>query len=222
MIRLLPKCRGAILSGMSEAQFTEADVAYIQASYVTLESLCEGRSESADEVRRLIAARRLPAPSYVFEDGTGMFPAEYFDLVDQAGGVAGLGEHFAARHRAASLAERADPDRLAADWQAYLEGTYGVCLRTVTPEAIVRKSVLVSSLCELLVLARPGSPEWRRALRAQVEELDTLEREFAPDYDRGEEQERTPTRDLVIEAARRQHPDVFAGAAAAGADAEAE
>jgi hypothetical protein len=35
------------------------------------------------------------------------------------------------------------------------------CLREVTPEAIARKTVLASSLCELLVLARPADPEWR-------------------------------------------------------------
>ena len=73
--------------------------------------------------------------------------------------------------------------------------------------------MLVTSLCELLVLARPRNPEWRAALRGQVEQLDALEREFAPDYDRSEEQERTPTRDLLIEAARQRFPDVFREAA---------
>jgi hypothetical protein len=85
-------------------------------------------------------------------------------------------------------------------------------MRDVTPETIVRKNDLVSSLCELLALARPNSPDWREALRTQVDELDALERQFTPDYDRGDAQERLPTRDLLIEAARDRYPDVFAEA----------
>src|SRR2546421_7904657 len=111
------------------SKFTEADRAYIAANYVTLEALAADRRESIDELRRLIEERRLPAPSYVLEDGTGMFPADYFRLVDEAGGIAELHDHFAARHRAAGLAQRSDPDALAADWEAYLDGTYGVCVR---------------------------------------------------------------------------------------------
>jgi len=197
------------------SKFTEADRAYIAANYVTLEALAADRPESIDELRRLIEERRLPAPSYVLEDGTGMFPADYFRLVDEAGGIAELHDHFAARHRAASLAQRSDPDALAADWEAYLDGTYGICIRELTPEAIVRKSALVSSLCELLTLARPRNADWRGALREQVEELDALEREFTPDFDRGSEQERPPTRDLLIKAARERYPEVFAAAEAA-------
>jgi Family of unknown function (DUF6058) len=169
-------------------------------------------------VEVLIAERRLPQPAYVLDDGTGMFPADYFRLVDDAGGADPLRAHFAARHRAASLAQNAGPGELERDWAAYLDGIYGVCLGTVTPENIVRKGVLVSSLCELLVLARPRSQDWRRALRAQIEELDALGREFAPDCDRGEQQERAPTRDLLISAARRRFPDVFADAPAPASD----
>ena len=80
----------------------------------------------------------------------------------------------------------------------------------MTPETIVRKARLVSSLCELLVLARPADPEWRERLRAEVDELDQLEREFSPDYDRNEERFGCkPTRDLLIAAARERYADVF-------------
>jgi hypothetical protein len=151
----------------------------------------------------------LPRPSYVLEDGTGFFPADYFRLVDEAGGSAKLREHVAARHRSAKQVARVADD-LEQDWEAYLAGVYGVCLREVTPETIVRKTELVSSLCELLVLARPTRREWGRSLREQVDELDELEREFAPDYDRGADQERLPTRDLLITEARRRYPEVFA------------
>jgi hypothetical protein len=49
-----------------------------------------------------------------------------------------------------------------------------------------------------------------------VEELDGLERQFAPDYDRNERRfGRKPTRDLLIDAARERYPDVFAAELAA-------
>ena len=184
--------------------YTEADLAYFAANYRTLEEVCSDRSESPEEVQRLIDERKLPQPSYVLPDGTGMFPADYFRLVDEAGGVDRLREQFAARHRAA---EGKDLDQ---DWEMYLDGTWGICLRDVTPETIVRKNTLVSSLCELLVLARTREPDWQKALREQVDELDELEREFAPDYDRSDSIDRPPTRDLIIAAARERYPQVFA------------
>jgi hypothetical protein len=194
---------------MTNSKFTEADLAYIDANYLTLEGLCADRAESAAEVEALIAERRLPRPSYVLDDGTGMFPADFFRLVDEAGGVDELPEQFAARHREATRMHADRTDELAQDWEEYLNGTYGICLLKVTPEAIVRKTALVSSLAELLTLPRPRNAEWRRALREQVEELDAIEREFAPDYDRSDDLDRPPTRDLLIEAARVRYPDVF-------------
>ena len=198
---------------MGTRRFTDADLAYIRANYVTLEALCADRPDAPDEIRALIEKRKLPGPSYVLEDGTGMFPSDYFRLIDDAGGPDRLGACFAARHQAASVADHTDPDEFAGDWEAYLDGNYGVCLRQVTPEAIVRKAALVSSLCELLMLPRPRNTNWRRSLRKQVDELDALEREFTPDYDRGADQDRPPTRDLLINAARERYPDVFEGEA---------
>ena len=197
--------------------FTTADLAYIKANYLTLEELCAERSDSPDAVEELIVARLLPRPSYVLDDGTGMFPADYFRVVDEAGGVDALPAHFATRHSEAARAQRAPADELERDWDAYLDGIYGICLREVTPETIVRKTALVSSLSELLTLPRPRNAEWRQELRRQVDELDELEREFAPDYDRGDEHDRPPTRDLLIKAARERYPDVFSSAAPAEA-----
>jgi uncharacterized protein DUF6058 len=185
------------------ATFTDADLAYIRTNYLTLVELCAGRSETPEQVHELIEQELLPRPSYVLDDGTGMFPTDYFVLVDEAGGPAALRPHFAARYRAASASREA----LQQDWEAYMAGIYGVCLCAVSPETIVRKSALVTSLCELLVLASPQSREWRERLRAQVDELDALEREFTPDYDRSGVHERPPTRDLLIKAAHA--PEVF-------------
>lgn len=203
---------------MCVTKFTAADLEYITANYLTLAELCSNRPESPAAVEALIAARRLPQPSYVLDDGTRMFPADYFRLVDEAGGLDALPQHFAARHRDATRQQRVPADALEPDWDAYLDGTYGVCLRELTPENIVRKSALVSSLSELLRLPRPRSAEWRTALREQIDELDALEREFAPDYDGSDEHDRPPSRDLLINAARERYPDVFADAQSPAAD----
>ena len=66
------------------------------------------------------------------------------------------------------------------------------------------------------MLARPAQDDWRRRLRDEVEELDALERQFTPDYDRDEARfGRKPTRDLLINAARERYPEVFAAELAA-------
>jgi hypothetical protein len=194
-------------------RLTDADVDYVRDNYVTLPELCADRPESPEQVEELIEQGLLPRPSYVLEDGTGFFPRDYFRLVDEAGGPNELRAAFASRFRVAKQSGQAD-DELDQAWSTYLEGVWGVCLRDVTPETIVRKNTLVSSLCELLMLARPSSSEWRDALRAQVDELDALEREFSPDYDRGDQQERLPTRDLLITAARERYPELFSEAPA--------
>jgi hypothetical protein len=190
--------------------FTDADLAYIGANYMTLDELCAGRDESPADARRLIEQRLLPCPSYVLEDGTEMYPHDYFRLADEAGGVHRLRRHFEERLRAAG------DDDLEEQWEGYLSGIYAVCLREVSPETIARKTKLVKSLCELLVLAKPRDSEWRDRLRREVDELDELEREFAPDYDRNEERFGCkPTRDLIVTAARERYPAVFAAEPAA-------
>jgi Family of unknown function (DUF6058) len=184
--------------------YTQADLEYLAANYLTLEQLCADRAESAHEVRSLISAGQMPKPSYVLDDGTELYPDDYFRFIDEAG-PASLEDRFADRLAAAGAGEDLD-----LHWRTYMEGIYGVCLRDVTPETIARKAKLVSSISELLMLARPGEADWRERLRDEVEELDALERPFTPDYDRDEKRfGRKPTRDLLIDAARERYPDVF-------------
>jgi Family of unknown function (DUF6058) len=197
---------------MAEPHFTEADRAYLRANYVTLEQLCADRPEEPAEIRRLIDRGLMPQPSYTV-DGVGLFPADYFQLYDEAGGSDGLRLRFESRYRRAATAhpELATPGAVDLAWRAYLGGVWGQCLRQMTPETVVRKRALVGSLCELITLPRRHQPEWQNKLRAEIHELDLLEREFAPDYDRAEEwNERPPTRDLLIDVARRHFPEVFA------------
>jgi hypothetical protein len=134
---------------MITSELTNADLAYLEANYVTLNDLCADRTETPEAVDALIRERRLPQPHL------GRLPA------------------------------RGDPN------------------------TIVRKNTLVASVSELLMLPRPASADWRESLRRQVDELDGLERDFTPDRDRSPAQERQPTRDLLIRAARERYPNLF-------------
>src|ERR1700736_4597957 len=94
-------------------EYTTDDLEYIRSNYLTLEQLCSGRGEAPQEVRALIGEGRLPKPSYLLDDGTAMFPADYFRFVDEAGGTEPLRERFAERLAAAGAGAK-----LGAHWQA--------------------------------------------------------------------------------------------------------
>lgn len=168
---------------MPEAEFTAADLDYVTAEYATLDQLCANRAETSQDVRRLIEQGRLPRPTYVLADGTEMFPPDYFALLDSAGGVDRLRAHFDDRHRAATTtlgAPGVDPTE---DWEGYLSGEYGVCLRELSPEAMVEKNALVSQIETMVAAPMPDDPSWVDRLRAAVDDLDELERPFT-DFDR--------------------------------------
>ena len=131
------------------------DVAYVTANFVPL-------TDAA--VRAEIAAGRLPKPAYVLDDGTEMVDPDHLALVDRAGGIDKLREWFEAR--------------APGEWDDYLSGEYAVCLRSVTPETILRKGELIEQIEALLADGEPCE-----ALAAAVDELDALLRPFAP-YDR--------------------------------------
>jgi uncharacterized protein DUF6058 len=188
---------------------TDADVAYIVANFASLEEVCRGRTETPDEVRRLMCAEQLPQPTYILDGGTEMVPRDYFTLVDEAGGIEGLRECFVRRYVEAASAhgEPTRRDRIEKEWRSYLSGEYGACLRVVTPETVFRKELLVGQLDRQLRQPQPYNAQWGELLRARVEELDSLEREFAP-YDRVRFGGPT-SRDRFITGARKRFPDAF-------------
>jgi pimeloyl-ACP methyl ester carboxylesterase len=190
-----------------EPTLTPADVEYIEANFVALDGLCAYSGQHPDRVRALIAAGMLPAASYVLEDGTEMVPADYFELLDEAGGEGALRGLFARRYLAAG-----GPDaEVGAEWESYLTGAYGVCLKRVTPENIARKSVLVAEIDRLLESPEPEDAAWRERLRSSVDELDGLERPFAPHYDRA--RWGPSSRDRCITAPRERYPEALAPSA---------
>jgi hypothetical protein len=193
---------------VAEAAMTAADVAYVRAGFVPLDELCAARGEDAGRVRSLVAGGRLPGPSYVLPDGTAMVPRDFFALADAAGGAEPARELFVERY----LAAGGDAAGAEAEWTAYLSGAYGVCLRTATPEHILRKGELVDEIDALIGAPRPGDEDWRARLRAAVDELDELERPFAPAYDRA--RWGPSSRDRCITGPRRRNPELFAEPAA--------
>jgi hypothetical protein len=64
-------------------------------------------------------------------------------------------------------------------WEAYLGGLYAVCLRAVTPAAIVAKGELTDTIERLSADPAPEDPHWRHELTAAVDALDALEKPFA-------------------------------------------
>jgi hypothetical protein len=182
---------------VKKATFTGADLAYISENFVTLEVLARSRREAAGDLRARIAQKLAPGPSYVLDDGTEMFSRSYVDPSRS---------EFDRRYRAAG----GDPNELAEDWGHHLSGIYGLCLRKPTPENIVRKEQLARSIGGLLEEPRTDEPEWRERLRAEVDELDELECEFSPHYDRsGARFDEPPSRDRLIKAARERYAQLF-------------
>jgi hypothetical protein len=187
--------------GTSEPEFTERDLTYLTGEYLTLERLCDARAETPGEVRELVGEGRLPRPPYVLPDGTELFPPDYFVVLDDAGGLEKMRGHFEQRHRAASSAIGLviDPDE---DWRGYLAGEYAVCLREVTPEAMVEKAALIAEIDMLTAVPAVEDEQWRSRLRDAVDALDEIERPFT-DYDR--QRWGTTSRDTHVTAVRARY-----------------
>ncbi|MGH3361648.1 MAG: GNAT family N-acetyltransferase [Nocardioides sp.] len=115
-------------------------------------------------------AGELPLPSYLLSDGTPLVPTDYLAPLEWAGGLDRLQEWFL-DHWPAD-----EQDTAATEWRAYLTGQY-VCLRSVTPLTIRRKTTLVEqvrSAVDALELD-PRDPVARGSLGEATTKLDELE-----------------------------------------------
>jgi hypothetical protein len=180
------------------------DLPYLQESFAPLDGLARAHGRDPAEVHAAIGARRLPRPAYVLADGTALVAPDHFALSDAAGGDHALPGWFAAAYaRVAAGEPDADPPEVA--WADYLGGQYAVCLRSVTPTTIVRKTVLVARIERLLDAPGETDTRWCDALRAAVDALDVLERPFAA-HDRAAG---PVSRDRLITAMRRRFPALW-------------
>lgn len=159
-----------------------ADLPYLRETFVGLDTLCRAHGHDPDAVRRAMADRLLPGPAYVLEDGTELVAPDFFELAHLAGSFEALPGWFrsAWEQAAARYPEAGTADE---QWEEYLTGIYAVCLRSVTPAAIVAKGELVDTIERLTAEPSPEDDAWRRELVAAVDALEALEKPFAP-FDR--------------------------------------
>jgi hypothetical protein len=185
------------------------DEAYIRGNYRPLRDVVREVSVGLEDVRRLMAERRLPQPAYILDDGTEMVTADHLDLLEEAGQVDRLEPVFKDRYRAAveELGHAIDDQALHAAWKDYLTGAYGVCLWQVSPENIALKDLLVERLDRRLSSPRPDDPAWRARVREDIQELDRLERPGAPLDDA--RWGRRSSRSRLIEDSRQRYPWIF-------------
>src|SRR5678815_28150 len=155
------------------------DLDYVRASYLSLEEIAHREQLDPERLLGWIEDGHLPRPAYLLPDGTAMFPADLLALMRSAGCLEALPEHFLERTELAARMVGVPGNTQEADWEDYLSGEYGICLRQVTPETLVLKEALVERIGRALEEPRPEDPGWRPALAFQIEGLDALIRNFA-------------------------------------------
>src|SRR5262249_8809872 len=123
------------------------DVAYVQRSYLSLDAVAAAESLARAELADLVSAHVVPGPAYLLPSREPMFPRDLCALLGSAGTPADVQGHF--RNRFVAVARPygpLSPDRVDEEWESYLSGAYGVCLRQVTPETIFLKEWLASAI----------------------------------------------------------------------------
>lgn len=175
-------------------ELTDEDLAYVRSGF---------RPQTERE-RERAAAGLAPQPSYLLPDGTAMIPAAPDPELAAATDARDLRRRFLARWLAAGGSE---PDA-EAELEAWLDGGYGVCLRSPGPEAILAKDGLARTITALSARPAPDQAWWRASLRHAVNAYDELVLPFASvDPARFG----APTsRMRLVDAVRARWPEVFA------------
>jgi Family of unknown function (DUF6058) len=172
----------------------EDDIAYVRMSFRPMD----------DNARPLVERGLLPRATYVLPDGTPMVPHDHAAMLEDVGGDP---HAVAGRFRERFISAGGDPSEAQEEFQAWLSGEYGACLRTTSPEAIVVKTGLMTAIRASLARPAPADPGWRATLRASVDALDCLERPFTA-YDRVRFGSPS-SRDTLITDVRSRFPDVW-------------
>jgi len=185
------------VSSASDAQLpatAREDIDYVRASFQPI----------SDVARVLVERGVLPRAAYVLPDGTPMVPSDHAELLDAA---AGDPDRVATVFRDRFVAAGGDPAAVSEEHAAWLTGEYGVCLRTATPETIVAKGALMTTITALLAWPSPTDNSWRAAVRGAVDALAAIERPFAR-HDR-ERFGGPVSRDRLVTATRERFPECW-------------
>lgn len=203
------------ISREADVSFTEIavlldplDERYVRDWFIPLDVLAPQHGWDAEALRHAIAERRVPRPTYVLGDGTAMLPADYFAFVGDTAASASLHERFVVRYFAACarLGRATTDEDCDAEWNGYLGGGYGACLKEISPEAIVFKLTLVERIEGLLAQPAPLDRTWIEGLRTAVDTLDAIEKPFAR-FDRMR-YGGSVTRDRLIDDVRARFPGI--------------
>jgi hypothetical protein len=170
------------------------DDAYVRTHFVPVPDEPDWPRASIHEA---MLAGELPLPSYVLSDGEAMVHPDYLALVRLAGSTGELRRWFVAQWPPDDEATALD------EWDAYLSGQY-VCLSSVTPATIQRKTQLIEAIRPLVEQLDAGDGGDDRAELAElVDALDELEPPFTG-YDRLRFAGPT-SRDVWIDGVRARH-----------------
>jgi Family of unknown function (DUF6058) len=212
---------------VAPARMSVEDDRYIRAHFVNIEWLAAKTKMSLATFHQWQWQNLFPQPTYVTEDGEQWYPRSYAGPIQRAKSLktdlrtlfqedykraleqlryVSPVDYYAELAKSAVTPARPE-DVIELEWQAFLSGQYGVCLRIAWVPCILRKGKLVRTIDELAARPRPDEPVWKHRLRRNVEALDRLEMPFAA-WDRLRFGQLT-SRDTHITAIRRRFPQVF-------------
>jgi hypothetical protein len=146
-------------------ELTNEGVAYVLSTF----------QPQAEVERQRAAAGVAPKPSYILPDGRAMVSATPDPDLAQATDPEELRRRFMSRWVAAGGQEQ-DADLELAAW---LDGRYGVCLRSPAPESILAKDGLAQAISALIARPEPQQAWWQTTLRHAVAAYDQLVLPFA-------------------------------------------
>ncbi|MBV8245829.1 MAG: hypothetical protein JOZ38_07910 [Candidatus Eremiobacteraeota bacterium] len=156
------------------------DQRYIEANFRRLPALCAAWGIPARTVKEQIAAEVMPDATYRFGESGEFFPDDYFVFPLCIAPEDRHGTFLRRLHAACTGLDLAFSGEDAEEtWRDYLRGAYGVCLRVVLPETIVRKVRLIAAIEREIATPDPGDAAWRKRLTSAVDGLDALLKPFA-------------------------------------------
>jgi hypothetical protein len=175
------------------------DIEYVSRYFITLEEACRRAHRDLDEVTSEILSGLRPAPCYLLGQRSYYVAPDYFDQeIDRS--------DFVQRYLVAAVSHGLpifEEDAMQA-WRDFLSGVYAVCLWHVTPENIALKDALLNRIDALLRYVREDDRSWLTELAEATDDLDRIERDFSPVYDR-RRFGKPITRDTHINDVRRRY-----------------
>jgi hypothetical protein len=138
----------------SQPELTGQDVAYVTSAF-----RCQSDAE-----RERAAARLALNPAYFLADATPLVSAAPDDDLAVADNANDLLGRFTRRW----LDAGGRPEDVEAEFASWLDGRYGVCLRSPTPELILAKEGVAQAIQALAARPMPHEDSWRETLRGSI------------------------------------------------------